>query len=50
MLPVVFAAAGFGIVANMFIASPTTALIASGIVATGVPVYFAWRRWFAPAR
>jgi len=48
VLPLVFTVAGFGIVANMFIADPENALIGSVIVALGVPVYFAWRRWVAP--
>jgi APA family basic amino acid/polyamine antiporter len=48
VLPLVFTVAGFGIVANMFIADPRNALIGSVIVALGVPVYFAWRRWVAP--
>jgi basic amino acid/polyamine antiporter, APA family len=47
VLPVVFAAAGFGIVANMFISDPTNALVGSAIIAAGVPVYVAWRRWTA---
>jgi APA family basic amino acid/polyamine antiporter len=47
VLPVVFAAAGFGIVANMFVSDPQNALIGSAIIAAGVPVYVAWRRWVA---
>jgi basic amino acid/polyamine antiporter, APA family len=45
VLPLVFALAGFGIVANSFIDNPPNALICSAIIAAGVPVYFAWRRW-----
>ena len=45
VLPLVFALAGFGIVANMFIADLENAVIGSAIIALGVPVYFAWRRW-----
>jgi APA family basic amino acid/polyamine antiporter len=47
VLPVVFAVAGFGIVANMFVSDPTNALIGAMIIAAGVPVYVAWRRWTA---
>lgn len=43
VLPLVFTLAGFGIVANTFIASPRNALIGSAIVALGVPVFFLWR-------
>jgi APA family basic amino acid/polyamine antiporter len=51
VLPLVFTIAGFGIVANMFVADPRNALVGSGIIALGVPVYFAWRWWRAePAR
>lgn len=45
VLPLVFALAGFGIVANMFVADPKNAVIGSAIIALGVPVFFAWRRW-----
>jgi APA family basic amino acid/polyamine antiporter len=45
VLPAVFALAGFGIVANMFLSDPRNALIGSAIIALGVPVYFAWRSW-----
>jgi APA family basic amino acid/polyamine antiporter len=45
LLPLVFVVAGFGIVANMFVADPTNALIGTAIVGLGVPVFFAWRRW-----
>jgi basic amino acid/polyamine antiporter, APA family len=45
VLPLVFTLAGFGIVANMFVADPRNALIGSSIIAAGVPVYFVWRWW-----
>lgn len=45
VLPLVFALAGFGIVANSFVDNPPNALICSAIIAVGVPVYFAWRWW-----
>ncbi|HEX3758330.1 MAG TPA: amino acid permease [Kofleriaceae bacterium] len=45
VLPLVFTLAGFGIVANMFVADTRNALIGSAIIAAGVPVYFAWQRW-----
>jgi len=50
VLPLVFAVAGFGIVANMFASDLHNAVIGSVIIAAGVPVFFAWRRWFAPRR
>ncbi len=43
-IPLVFAIAGFGIVANTFVADPTDAIIGSAIIAIGVPVYVLWRR------
>jgi hypothetical protein len=48
VLPLVFAVAGFGIVANTFVANPWNAVICSAIIAAGVPVYFAWRGWRGP--
>jgi len=48
VLPLAFAAAGFGIVVNTFISDTSNAVIGSAIIALGVPVFFAWRRWFAP--
>lgn len=48
VLPLVFSVAGFGIVANMFVADPGNAVIGSAIVALGVPVFFTWRRWRRP--
>jgi len=47
VLPLVFTIAGFGIVANMFIADTRNALIGSAIIALGVPVFFVWRGWSA---
>jgi basic amino acid/polyamine antiporter, APA family len=48
VLPLVFTIAGVGIVANMFVADTRNALIGSAIIGLGVPVFFAWRRWFSP--
>jgi len=45
VLPLVFTIAGFGIVANMFVADLRNALIGSAIIALGVPVFSAWRWW-----
>ncbi|PYO98623.1 MAG: amino acid transporter, partial [Gemmatimonadetes bacterium] len=42
--PALFIAAATAIVLNTVVARPVQALIGLGIVATGVPVYFAWRR------
>jgi APA family basic amino acid/polyamine antiporter len=50
VLPLVFTIAGFGIVANMFIADPRNALVGSAIIAFGVPVFFVWRWWRGRAR
>jgi APA family basic amino acid/polyamine antiporter len=47
VLPLVFTLAGFGIVANMFIADQRNAVIGSAIIGLGVPVFFAWRWWSA---
>lgn len=43
-VPLLFIAAGVGIVVNLYIADPTTALVGSAVLAAGVPVYFVWRR------
>jgi APA family basic amino acid/polyamine antiporter len=43
VLPIVFALAGFGIVANMFVADPFDAVVGAAIIALGVPVYWLWR-------
>jgi APA family basic amino acid/polyamine antiporter len=43
-IPLVFAIAGFGIVANTFVADPIDAIIGSAIIALGVPVYVLWQR------
>jgi APA family basic amino acid/polyamine antiporter len=48
VLPLAFAIAGFGIVINTFVTGLRNALIGSAIIALGVPVFFAWRRWVAP--
>jgi APA family basic amino acid/polyamine antiporter len=42
--PALFIAAAVAIVLNTVVARPVQALIGLGIVATGVPVYFAWKR------
>jgi len=47
VLPLVFTIAGFGIVANMFVADSQNALIGSAIITLGIPVFFAWRWWSA---
>ena len=44
IVPLVFAIAGFAIVANTFVADPRDAAIGTAIIAIGVPVFFAWRR------
>ena len=42
--PLLFSAAGVGIVFNMFFADPWNAAIGSAVVLLGVPAYFFWRR------
>jgi APA family basic amino acid/polyamine antiporter len=44
VLPFVFAIAGFGIVANTFVADPFDAIVGTAIIGLGVPVYWVWRR------
>ena len=44
ILPAVFVLAGFGIVANMFVADPTNAIIGTAIISLGIPVYAIWQR------
>jgi APA family basic amino acid/polyamine antiporter len=44
LTPALFIAAAVAIVANTVVARPVQALIGLGIVATGVPAYFLWRR------
>jgi APA family basic amino acid/polyamine antiporter len=43
--PALFIAAAAAVVVNTVIARPVQALIGLGIVATGVPAYFAWKWW-----
>jgi APA family basic amino acid/polyamine antiporter len=42
--PLVFIAAGLGIVANTFVTDTRNALVGSAILLLGVPVYFLWKR------
>ena len=44
-VPLVFVLAGAGIVGNLFLTDPRDAAIGSAIIALGVPVFLAWRRW-----
>jgi APA family basic amino acid/polyamine antiporter len=44
LTPVLFIAAAVAIVLNTVVARPVQALIGLGIVATGVPAYFVWKR------
>jgi APA family basic amino acid/polyamine antiporter len=43
LVPIVFVVAGAGIVVNVFIDAPRTAIIGSAIIAAGVPVFGVWR-------
>jgi len=43
-VPLLFVAAGAGIVVNMFVADAGNALAGTCIMAAGIPVYFVWRR------
>ena len=44
VVPVLFIAAGLGIVANTYVADLRNAAIGTAIIALGVPVFFTWRR------
>jgi len=50
LVPLLFTLAGAAIVLNTFVADPRNALIGSGIIAVGVPVFFLWRRRAAVTR
>jgi len=43
VLPLVFAIAGFGIVANTFVADQFDAIVGTAIIAAGIPVYWVWQ-------
>ncbi|MGH9322527.1 MAG: hypothetical protein ACRD21_02735 [Vicinamibacteria bacterium] len=42
--PLLFAAVSFGFVGNTLMTTPGPSLTGLAIIATGVPVYFYWRR------
>jgi len=42
--PILFIAAGTGIVLNTFVADPRNALAGSAMILLGVPVFFLWKR------
>jgi len=44
LTPILFVAAGIGIVMNTFVADPGNALTGSAIILLGVPVFFLWKR------
>jgi APA family basic amino acid/polyamine antiporter len=44
ILPLVYAAAGAVLIAILLVANPRTTGPGNALVATGVPVYFLWRR------
>jgi APA family basic amino acid/polyamine antiporter len=48
-LPLLYAAAGAVLIAVLLAGNPRTTWPGYALVATGVPVYFAWRRW-GPSR
>jgi basic amino acid/polyamine antiporter, APA family len=50
LTPALFIVAAVAIVLNTIFARPGEALIGLGIVATGVPVYFAWKAYFSWSR
>jgi basic amino acid/polyamine antiporter, APA family len=50
LTPALFIVAAVAIVVNTIFARPGEALIGLGIVATGVPVYFAWKAYFTWSR
>lgn len=44
LTPVLFTLSGAGIVINTFVADPRNALVGTGIILLGVPVFFLWKR------
>jgi APA family basic amino acid/polyamine antiporter len=48
ILPIFFLLATAGIFANAIVTDPKSSLINFAVLAAGVPVYFAWRRFIAP--
>ncbi len=49
VLPVLFSLAALAIVLNTLVRSPREALIGSGLVLLGIPIFFGWR-WFEQRR
>lgn len=43
-VPLLFTLSGAGIVLNLFVADPSNAFAAAGVIALGVPVYLVWSR------
>ncbi len=43
-VPLLFTLSGVGIVLNLFVADPSNAFAAAGVIALGVPVYLVWSR------
>ncbi len=46
--PLLFAGVAFWFVANTIVTTPVPSFIGLGIVATGIPAYYAWRRFSTP--
>jgi APA family basic amino acid/polyamine antiporter len=44
LVPILFTLAGVGIVLNLFVADPSNAFAAAGVLALGIPVYLFWSR------
>jgi APA family basic amino acid/polyamine antiporter len=44
LLPILFAAAAFAVAINQVIATPGNAIVGIGLVLTGLPVYWLWRK------
>jgi len=49
LTPILFAAVSFWFVGNTLVTTPGPALLGLAIIATGIPVYFYWRRGALPA-
>ncbi len=50
LLPIAFIVASLAIVANTLVTQPLESALGLAIVLAGIPLYFIWRRWSAPAR
>jgi len=45
LVPALFLLASLGMIANALITDPLNTGVTFGVIATGIPVYYLWRRW-----